>query len=228
MQNILITGTSRGIGLGLVRAYIARGARVFAVVRQQPSAILLALAQSHGPSLQLITCDLDEAQATTRISAALDCAQLDRAVFNAGIYGPEHQDPRQVSPAEIAQLFLTNAIAPVRLAQGLLPSMAAGGVMAFVSSQMASVQLARATDMPLYGASKAALNSLLRSWSMVPDFPRLALLALHPGWVRTELGGANAPLSVEDSVRGLIEVIEAEAGQPSCRFLDYQGRVLPW
>lgn len=228
MRNILITGTSRGIGLGLVRAYLARGARVFAVVRQQPSAALLALAQSHGASLQLIRCDLDETQATARIRTALDCVQLERAVFNAGIYGPEHQAPQHVSPAEIAQLFLTNAIAPVRLAQGLLPNMAAGGVMAFMSSQMASVQLARATEMPLYGASKAALNSLLRSWSMAADFPPLTLLALHPGWVRTELGGADAPLSVEDSVSGLIAGIEGQAGQPGCRFLDYQGQVLPW
>jgi hypothetical protein len=63
---------------------------------------------------------------------------------------------------------------------------------------------------------------------MAADFPPVTLLALHPGWVRTELGGADAPLSVEDSVRGLVEVKEAETGQPGCRFLDHQGLVLPW
>jgi NAD(P)-dependent dehydrogenase (short-subunit alcohol dehydrogenase family) len=226
MHNVLITGASRGIGLGLTRAYLARGARVFAVVRRQPSDELLALTHSHGTTLRPILCDLADDQAPAHIGEALQGARLDRALFNAGSYGPTHQDPRQVSHAEIAQLFLGNAIAPVRLAQALLPSVREDGVLAFISSQMASVELARAADMPLYGASKAALNSLLRSWSQAA--PQLNLLALHPGWVRTGLGGEQAPLSVEDSVRGLIEVIEAQAGQPGCRFLDHQGQVLPW
>lgn len=228
MHNVLITGAARGLGLGLTRAYLASGARVFAVVRRQPSDELLALTHRYDSALRLILCDLDDDQAAARIGEALQGARLDRVVFNAGIYGPAHQDPRQVSNAEIAQLFLGNAIAPVRLAQTLLPSIREDGVLAFISSQMASIELARAQDMPLYGASKAALNSLLRSWSQAQDLPQATLLALHPGWVRTELGGADAPLSVEDSVSGLIEVIEAEAGQPGCRFLDHQGQMLPW
>src|SRR3990167_5114207 len=163
MQNVLITGASRGLGLGLTRAYLARGARVYAVIRRQPSGELLALSQGHAATLRLILCDLDDDQAAARIGEALQGTRLDRALFNAGIYGPAHQDPCQVSHEEIAQLFLSNAIAPVRLAQALLPSIREDGVLAFISSQMASVELARATDMPLYGASKAALNSLLRS-----------------------------------------------------------------
>lgn len=228
MHNILITGASRGLGLGLTRAYLARGARVYAVIRREPSDELLALSQGHAARLRLILCDLDDDQATAHIGEALQGTRLDRALFNAGIYGPAHQDPCQVSREEIAQLFLSNTIAPVRLAQTLLPSIGEDGILAFISSQMASVELARAQDMPLYGASKAALNSLLRSWSEVPDMSQVTLLALHPGWVRTELGGPDAPLSVEDSVSGMIAVIEAEAGQPGCRFLDHQGQVLPW
>jgi NAD(P)-dependent dehydrogenase (short-subunit alcohol dehydrogenase family) len=228
MRTILITGTSRGLGLGLSKVYLERGARVFAVTRRAPDNELLALWHQYEEALQPIVCDLDDDQAAARIGEALQGTRLDRALFNAGIYGPIHQDPRQVCREEIAQLFLSNAIAPVRLAQTLLPSMQGDAVLAFVSSQMASLELARATDMPLYGASKAALNSLLRSWSQVPDLSQVTLLALHPGWVRTELGGPDAPLSVEESARGLIEVIEAQAGQPGCRFLDHQGQVLPW
>jgi NAD(P)-dependent dehydrogenase (short-subunit alcohol dehydrogenase family) len=226
MRTILITGTSRGLGLGLSKAYLERGTRVFAVARRAPDNELLALWHQYGEALQPIVCDLDHERAAEQIEQALKGVQLELALFNAGIYGPAHQDPRQVSHAEIAQLFLANAIAPVRLAQTLQPSMQEDGVLAFISSQMASIELARAADMPLYGASKAALNSLLRSWSQAA--PQLNLLALHPGWVRTGLGGEQAPLSVEDSVNGLIEVIEAQAGQPGCRFLDHQGQVLPW
>lgn len=90
---------------------------------------------------------------------------------------------------------------------------------------MASAELARAAQMPLYGASKAALNSLLRSWSQTD--PELCLLALHPGWVRTAMGGDAAPLSVEESVTGLIRVIDAQRGQPGCRFIDHLGATLP-
>ena len=121
---------------------------------------------------------------------------------------------------------MSNAIAPVRLAQALLPHMQPGATFAFMSSQMASVELARAAQMPLYGASKAALNSLLRSWSQTN--PDLGLLALHPGWVRTEMGGNDAPLSIEESVSGLIRVIDAYTGQAGCRFIDHRGTPLPW
>lgn len=93
---------------------------------------------------------------------------------------------------------------------------------------MASLELARAAEMPLYGASKAALNSLLRSWqAQLPQLP-WSLLALHPGWVRTDMGGDAAPLSVEQSANGLREVITRQLGQRQCAFIDYQGQTLPW
>src|SRR3989338_6100589 len=86
----------------------------------------------------------------------------------------------------------------------------------------------RAIDMPLYGASKAALNSLLLSLSSHYAELPWSLLALHPGWVRTAMGGADAPLSVADSASGLCQVITAELGRRRCTFLDYQGQTLPW
>ena len=119
-------------------------------------------------------------------------------------------------------------MAPIRLAQCLAEQVADGGVIAFMSSQMASLTLARAADMPLYGASKAALNSLLRSWQA--QLPRLpwSLLALHPGWVRTDMGGDAAPLSVEQSASDLRQVILDQLGRRQCDFLDHQGQSLPW
>ena len=138
------------------------------------------------------------------------------------------QDIQQVSATELQQLMLTNAVAPMRLARQLASLVTARGVIAFMSSQMASVELALAADMPLYGASKAMLNSLIRSWSQASDAPAAPLLALHPGWVQTDMGGANAPVSIEASVSGLITSLETLAGRPGCFFYDYQQQPLPW
>jgi NAD(P)-dependent dehydrogenase (short-subunit alcohol dehydrogenase family) len=125
-------------------------------------------------------------------------------------------------------LFFANAIAPISLAQQLAGRIESGGVIAFMSSQMASLQLNRALDMPLYGASKTALNSLLLSWrSQYRELP-WSLLALHPGWVRTAMGGADAPLEVADSAASLLQVISSQMGRNRCTFLDYQGQTLPW
>lgn len=228
MQNILITGASRGIGLGLAKAYLESGAQVHAVVRNTDSPALRQLHQDHPEHFNLIACDLNQAEAPQRIAAALGEQLLDIAVFNAGIMGPKHQDVGQLDSAEIAHLFLSNAIAPLHLARQLVPRVANGGVLAFMSSQMGSVGLARAASMPLYGASKAALNSLLRSWSQAADRPQASLLALHPGWVRTDMGGSAADLDVATSAAGLVTTIASQLGTNSCLFLDYQQQPLAW
>lgn len=228
MYKILITGASRGIGLGLAEAYLNDGAQVHAVVRNPDSPALHQLQEQFGERLQLITCDLNQADAGAHILARLDEQALDAVVLNAGIYGPPHQDIAQASTHEISELFLTNAIAPLRLARQLAPRLGRGGVIAFMSSQMASVELGRAAQMPLYGASKAALNSLIRSWSQAEDRPAATLLALHPGWVRTAMGGNQATLDVATSAAGLQRCIVQYAGRGACHFLDYQQQLLPW
>lgn len=228
MHKILITGASRGIGLGLAEAYLNSGAQVHAIVRNPDSPALRQLQEPFGERLQLIACDLNDVDAGARILAQLDAQALDAVILNAGVYGPSHQDVEQTNVAEIGELLLSNAIAPLRLARQLAPRVGRSGVIAFMSSQMASVELARAAQMPLYGASKAALNSLIRSWSQAEDRPAATLLALHPGWVRTAMGGDQATLDVATSAAGLQQSIAQYAGRGACHFVDYQQQVLPW
>ncbi|WP_043306892.1 SDR family oxidoreductase [Pseudomonas sp. ML96] len=227
MHNVLIAGASRGIGLGLTRACLERGDKVYAVARNPNGEALAELQRQYPQHLVLIAGDLTASDAAQHIEAALQ-EPLDILLFNAGIMGPQHQDVAQASADEVATLFLTNAIAPMRLARQLAGRVRAGGVIAFMSSQMGSVALARSAAMPLYGASKAALNSLLQSWDQSAERPQASLLALHPGWVRTAMGGDQADLDVDTSVAGLLATVGAQLDQGGCHFLDYQQQTLPW
>ncbi|MBB2896340.1 SDR family NAD(P)-dependent oxidoreductase [Pseudomonas sp. AS2.8] len=225
-MKVWVIGASRGIGLGLVERYLGRGDEVLALVRT-PNAALDGLAATAAGRLQVVTGDLCDPDLGARLLSESRDEPLDRLIVNAGIMGPHEAEGQRATVAELGELFLTNAVAPLRLLEALAPRLAAAGVAACLSSQMGSVSLARAADMPLYGASKAALNSLLQSW-VAGRQPAFAVLALHPGWVRTALGGAGAPVEVADSVAGLVATIEVRAGQRGCAFLDYQGQVLPW
>lgn len=228
-MNILIAGASRGIGLGLVNLYLERGARVFAAARNPASAEgLTALAARYPDMLTVIACDLNELTAGSALRTAIGDAVLDRLVFNAGVKTPTHQEVTAVTLEETALLFTTNAIAPVRLAQQLADLVAPGGVIGFTSSQMGSVTLNRSGSMPLYGASKAALNSLVRSWVATLEKPAFSVLALHPGWVRTDMGGPNAAVSVEESAAGLVNTMDSFAGRNTEAFVDYLGHPMPW
>lgn len=230
MLNVLVAGASRGIGLGLVRVYLEGGARVFAVARNPgASAGLAELAAQHGERLRVVTCDLNTPSAGAEIVAALDGMRLDRAIFNAGIYGPSAQDVATASEAEIGQLFFTNAVTPLRLARALYPQLARGAVLGVMSSELGSLELSMGAERPLYAASKSALNGLLVSWAaQLGEARDFTLLALHPGWVQTDMGGDEAPLTVEQSAAGLVATIEAAAGTRDFRFVDYKAETLPW
>lgn len=227
-MNILIAGASRGIGLGLVNAHLARGDHVLAVARSLDTADALTSLRAPPGRLEIAECDLTELTAGNRLRDVIGDRRFDVLVFNAGVKTPAHQEVTAVTDAETALLFMTNAIAPARLAQQLADKVVDGGVIGFLSSQMGSVELALSASMPLYGASKAALNSLLRSWVAQIATPRFSVLALHPGWVRTDMGGTNAQIGVEESAAGLTHVIQSYQGRNQHTFVDYQGKTLPW
>ena len=228
-KTAIIVGASRGLGLGLAREFARRGWQVTATARSAAAATELVdeVAASDG-GIAVEEVDLDRPESVDALATRLAGRRFGLVFINAGVSGPQHQSADIATPQEVGALMYTNAVAPIRLARRLLPLIADGGTLAFMSSNMGSVADNLEGGMELYRASKAALNSLTCGFVVtdVGDRP-IAVLSMHPGWVRTAMGGADAPLAVEESVAGLANVIEASR-PPGHRFIDYQGAELPW
>lgn len=223
-KNALIVGASRGLGLGLVETFLARGWRVTATQRS-PSPGLASLASD---ALTVETADIDDDAAVSGLHGRLSGRSFDLIFVVAGVATQAHE-PLHAVPREVAaQVYLTNAISPVRFAETFLDRLAPQGVLAFMSSILGSVGLNEAGGWENYRASKAALNTLVRSFEIRHREAGLGVVLMHPGWVRTEMGGEEADLDVTTSVTGMADVIEGRLGETGCVYLDYAGKTLDW
>ncbi|MCQ4313248.1 SDR family oxidoreductase [Pseudomonas stutzeri] len=225
-NTILIIGASRGLGLGLAKQFASEGWQVIATLRDpQRADALKAIA-----NIRIEALDIDDPARVDALTQRLSGITLDVLYINAGIAGSRALSADTATPENVSQLFMTNAIAPVRLAKRMLPLLDShSGVITFMSSIMGSVETGPGMGMPLYGASKAALNHLTRTFvAGLGEGTGLTVLSMHPGWVKTDMGGAEAPLDIETSCRGMVEQVTRAAGQGGHRFIDYQGETLPW
>ncbi|MEW7860133.1 SDR family oxidoreductase [Pseudomonas chlororaphis] len=223
-KTALIIGASRGLGLGLVQRLLDDGWQVTATVRNpQKAEALKALG-----TVRIEQLDMDDQQAVIALNQKLKGEVFDLLFVNAGVKGPDDQTPGKATLAEVGQLFFTNAVAPINLAQRFAPQIRPdSGVLAFMSSVLGSVTMPDAPELALYKASKAALNSMTNSFVTQLE-QKLTVLSLHPGWVKTDMGGEGADIDVETSTRGLIEQINAYTGKGGHHFVNYKGETIPW
>jgi NAD(P)-dependent dehydrogenase (short-subunit alcohol dehydrogenase family) len=223
-RRALIVGASRGIGLGLAEELAGRGWHVFASERR-PSEGLARAAETG--AIEIVTADVTDQASLEALAHGIDAGSLDAVLINAGIIGGEHQSVEQASADEVAYVMMTNAVGPARAGKLMLPLLRDGGTLAFTTSKMGSIADSSG-GFDLYRMSKAAQNILARGLFEQDAKARgIAVLSLHPGWVRTDMGGAAAPLTVAQSVRGLADVLEAEHPVEH-RFLAYDGSEIPW
>jgi len=225
MPAALILGASRGIGLEFTRQYRAAGWQVHATHRSEEHRITLRDLGAH--PLRLEVESLEDVAA---LAWQMDGERFDVVVMNAGVFGP--RDSSTQKPPEAAafdQVMRTNVLAAMRLIPVVMPCLAAQrGTMAFISSRMGSISEAGNSYGLLYRVSKASVNMLAKLAHVDYHASGVRVLSLHPGWVRTDMGGPNADVDVHSSVEGLRRVIADPIAYPSGQFLDYRGSSLAW
>lgn len=225
-RTALVVGASRGLGLGLARELLAQGWQVIATERSD-SAALHELADKSGGDLAIESLDINDPDQIVALDERLRARPLDLLFVNAGVSDEPGQTIGQISDDEFDWIFKTNVLGPMRVVERLAPRVPDGGVIAAMSSGLGIVGAEQSGGFDAYGASKAALNKLLRIFSKRAGGGR-SVLAVHPGWVATDMGGAGAPLDVETSVRGIVKVLDGRFGKTGDLFVDYSGQVLPW
>ena len=232
-RRVLVTGASRGIGLEYARQWIDAGARVFALARDpEGSDGLMALASRHAGSLMPVRCDVadDASVAAARRRVGEETDGLEILINNAGVMG-SHEDLEALDLDLVRRTFEVNTVGPIRVTRAFLDLLMAGQRprrIVNMTSLMGSIDDNRSGDAYAYRMSKAALNMATRS--MAVDLSRNGIVAvvLHPGWVRTAMGGKSAPTPVEEAVASLVRTIESLDMDHSGGFFDRDGQPLPW
>jgi len=222
MSTILILGASRGIGLALAKEYRAAGWKVLASARKpQDVEKLKAL------GMEAFPCDVNEVNDCAALGWRLDDEKIDVAILVAGVMSNWIDTLTTPSEDEFHQLMHTNVLAAMRILPVIAPMVQnANGTLAVMSSRMGSLSLRERPDAWLYRASKAALNSVLLD--VAHTYTGMISVALHPGWVRTDMGGAEATLSVEQSAAGIRATLAKLTKHDNGTFYNYDGTKLGW
>lgn len=228
MPTLLISGANRGLGLEFVRQYMADGWDVIAGCRRPDEAgELRALAQ--GGKLEVHALDVAEPNTLDSFKAAVGDRPLDLVIANAGVYGGQTQS--QLAELDFdswLQTLAVNTLGPVRLAAAFAANLEAGrGKLIAITSQLGSIADSGG-GFYAYRSSKAALNMAFRSVAIELKGAGVIAAVLHPGWVQTDMGGRNAPVTPEQSISGMRRVIAGLTPEDAGSFHDYAGKVLPW
>lgn len=227
MKTVFITGANRGIGLGLVKHYLAQGWQVHATYRDANQAQPLLNLTTKNP----LTCHLlDVTDYPSVAQLAKQLPAIDLLINNAGYFGPKGYGFGHTDVEEWRRVLEINTIAPLKLVEALYPNLSQGKLkhIACLSSKVGSMTENTSGGGYIYRSSKAALNSVVKSLSNDLSEQGFVCVALHPGWVQTEMGGPNAILSTPESAKGLVTVIENTSLNDSGRFLNYDGTEIPW
>lgn len=230
MTNYLITGANRGIGLALATLLAERGDTVIATARDPKAASeLLTLADRFPDRITLLPLDVTHDASVATLAHALHGRSIDVLVNNAGIIGPDRQSTLDTDFPGFLETLDTNTLGPLRVTQAILPLLKKSGAprIVTVSSMMGSLS-SKQSDKIAYRTSKAAVNKVMQGLGTDLRKDGIATLTLHPGWVRTDMGGSGADIDVSESADGIVKLIDTLTISNSGRFMNYDGTERAW
>ena len=229
MKTVLITGANRGLGLEFCRQYAQSGWQVIACCRHpQESNALIKLATDND-TIRIVSLDVTDHQQINTLSAELKSTVIDVLVSNAGVYGDRHAFG-ELDYRVWRDTLETNVLSAIKLAEAFTNQLASSqqGIFVAISSLMGSIADNGSGGSYLYRSSKAALNAVMKSLSF--DFSRqgTGVLIFHPGWVRTDMGGPNGLIDVDESIYGMRQCIAQFDMAQTGSFIKYDGSLMPW
>jgi NAD(P)-dependent dehydrogenase (short-subunit alcohol dehydrogenase family) len=227
-KTVLLMGASRGLGFALAEELLKRGDKVVATGRESSKEPLYRLAGRYPDSLEVETADITLPEQVKALHKRLSERHFDLLFVNAGVKNDDRETIADVSTEEFNRVMVTNALSPMRVIETFKDLVTPAGTLGVMSSGQGSLTNNTNGKFEVYRASKSALNMLMRSYAARnSDDPR-TLLLMAPGWVRTELGGSEGRLSIDESIPNLLNTIEAYAGRSGLHYLDYMGKIVPW
>lgn len=226
-MKILLIGASRGLGLALAETMLQRGYQVVATGRENSTGNLQQLAERFPAQLTVESVDINEPEQVEALHTRLADRQFDMLFVNAGVKNDDRETIADVSTEEFTRVMVTNALSPLRVIETFKDRVTASGTIAVMSSGQGSLTNNTNGNYEVYRGSKAALNMFMRSFAARSAGDR-TLLLMAPGWVRTDMGGPEARLTIEESIPNLLNIMESYAGRRGIHYLDYLGHVVPW
>jgi NAD(P)-dependent dehydrogenase (short-subunit alcohol dehydrogenase family) len=228
-STILLIGASRGLGHAIAAEFLKRGWNVVGTVRAGATPTPLhELADTCRGRLEIEVLDINEPTQITSLRERLSGRVFEMLFVNAGTTNNEQTPIGQVSTEDFVSVMVTNALSPMRVIEALNDLVSPTGLIGAMSSGQGSISNNTTALREVYRGSKAALNMFMRSLAVRQSDTARAFVLMAPGWVRTALGGADAPLSIDESIPSLVNVLLAKKGRPGLDYLDYLGRTVPW
>lgn len=230
-KTLLITGANRGIGLQMVKQAVKNGWRVYACCRHPDRAADLIQVASMVPGqVSVHVLDIADTAQIQALAYELRSTPLDWLINNAGVYGSDHNQFGNTDEADWLETFRINTIGPMKMAECFVENLAAGQDKKLISlsSKMGSMADNGSGGSYIYRSSKAALNAVMTSLAIDLKPKKITCLIMHPGWVRTDMGGPNGEIDSAESVNNMFELINNASLDDSGSFYDIDGTIIPW
>jgi NAD(P)-dependent dehydrogenase (short-subunit alcohol dehydrogenase family) len=227
--SVLLIGASRGLGAGLAGEFAKRGWTVVGTVRGEARTQLHDLADQHPGQIAIEPLDITRREQIVALRERIADRRFDMLFVNAGIANRDtNATTAEITPDEFSQVMLTNALGVMHAVEDLQDLVRPRGLIGVMSSGQGSIANNTNGRNDLYRSSKAALNQLMKSYAGRRADDQRPLVLMAPGWIRTELGGPNAPFGMEEAIPQVVDVLLAQRGRPGLRFVDRAGKAVPW